>query len=328
MQAVREVSDGIYRIDVNHTRPDTTCCYLIGGGDGAALIDCGGGQRGEAAVLAALKTLALPAAAVQVFAVTHAHLDHAGAAGQLMRHLPQATFAAHPDGLKHLINPAAALEPASRALYGDTFFQTYYGGLTGVPAARARALTDGEILTFGNRNIQVLYTPGHAWHHVSFYDAAAAFVAAGDAYGISYSYGKNRAGEPPPLVVPVTPPSQFNPPAMCDSLGRLQALNAASMGLAHFDTLDMTADADLYYRRQLLAVEEWQTQAAELFAEAPEQFEARMKTYLLDWISSAAEGEDAAVVRERHAMDTTLSAAGFAYYMKKITAAAQGQQGL
>ena len=325
MQAIREVSADIYRIDVNHTRPKVTCCYLFRTSAGAALVDCGGGHRGEAAVLAALKALAMEAEEVRWLLVTHAHLDHAGAAGQLMQQLPQATFAAHPSALKHLIDPGQALEPASRALYGEDFFNTYYGGLTGIAETRTQALTDGEVLTLGERRLQVLFTPGHAWHHVSFYDETAGFIAAGDAYGLSYHNTLGSSDTQAPLVVPVTPPSQFNPPALCASIERLQSLNAGTIGLAHFDTLDMTTHADLYCREQLQALAEWQKRAEELFAESPEeQFEENMKVYLLDWVSAAAaaRGYDAGAAREQHNLDSMLSASGFAYYMKKKTAAA------
>lgn len=323
-EAPREVAAGVYRIDVNHPRPRHTCAYLLVKDGAAAVIDCGGGTRGAAAVCNALAALGIAAEAVQWLLVTHAHLDHAGAAGRLMQALPKARFAAHPSALKHLVDPHKALMPASLALFGKPFFEKFYGGLMPVPAARAQALSDGERLPLGRGDLTAVFTPGHAWHHVSFFDAAASFIAAGDAYGVSYRQldcAETGTGSGMGLLVPVMPPSQFNPPAMEESIRRLHGLGAAHMGLAHFDVLDTAtaANADRYLNMQLEALAAWQPKAAALFAETPVRFYPRMKAYLLDWITQRAEaqGADRETAQRLHDNDANLSALGFEYYLKK-----------
>lgn len=318
---VREVAEGIHRIDVNHPQPEVTCCYLIVEGDAAALIDCGGGQRGADAVLAGLAQLGIPREQVRLFLVTHAHLDHAGAAGQLMQALPSAAFFAHPSAVKHLVNPFEALVPASQALYGRKFFDDQYGGMQAVPGGRAQALADGEALDLNGRRLQAIFTPGHAWHHVSFYDAAASFIVAGDAYGISYRQ-LYRAGEEG-LLAPVTPPSQFNPEAMEKSIRALHGLKAARIGLSHYDVLDAAAYADAYLQQQLQALDEWQRQADGLFAQSPARFAPQMQDYLMEWIGrrAAEYGAERPRAEQLHAGDVALSAAGFNHYLKKKASA-------
>ena len=317
----REVADGVYRIDVNHPQPLHTCGYLIVSDGAAAMFDCGGGRRGAAAVMGGLKELGIAAEQVQWLVVTHAHLDHAGAGGLLMQALPQARFAAHPSALKHLLNPQAALAPASALLFGEEFFETYYGGLLAVEAERAQALEDGEeILIGGARKIITHYTPGHAWHHASFYDAAASFIIAGDAYGNSYRQtDRNGLG----LLMPVMPPSQFDPPTMAASIRRLHDLRADAVGLAHFDVVDTATYGDTYTEVQLRALEDWQLAANGIHAKDADNFEPLMKDYLFEWLShrATAHGVDAAGVRQMYNNDVSLSAGGFAHYMKKTAAA-------
>ena len=317
---VCEIAAGIYRIDVNHPQPQTTCCYLIAHGNAQAIIDCGGGTRGTTAVLSALKSLAIAPEKINFLLATHAHLDHSGAAGQLMQQLPQATFAAHPDTVKHLTAPDAALVPASRALYGNAFFDTYYGGIVPIANERARVLQDDEEVLLDGSTLRVVYTPGHAWHHVSFYDSKNAFLVAGDAYGISY---RQLDGNDTCLLVPVMPPSQYNPPALIASIHRLHQLGAKTIGLAHYSTLDNARYHEDYLQMLLQAQKEWQQQAELLFAEKQENFYARMKQYLLDWVRARAQerGLCAETAQKLHEHDSGLSAGGFEYYLKKNAAA-------
>jgi len=48
-----------------------------------------------------------------------------------------------------------------------------------IPEA-ARYLEEGELIRFGNTELSVLYTPGHAAGHVCLYDEAEKFVITGD----------------------------------------------------------------------------------------------------------------------------------------------------
>ena len=54
----------------------------------------------------------------------------------------------------------------------------------GMPAPDSPAiekfLDQGDVVTFGNTKLEVLFTPGHASGHIAFYDRAGGYVIAGD----------------------------------------------------------------------------------------------------------------------------------------------------
>src|SRR5260370_982841 len=98
----------------------------------------------------------------RVLALTHIHLDHAGASGSLLRRFPDAEVWVHERGAPHLIDPAKLLESASR-LYGERMGELW-GELLPVPRERIKVLVGGESLG----PFRVAHTPGHASHHVSY----------------------------------------------------------------------------------------------------------------------------------------------------------------
>ncbi|HET9002941.1 MAG TPA: MBL fold metallo-hydrolase, partial [Gemmatimonadaceae bacterium] len=75
--------------------PDVIAAFLITSPEGHTLIETGPGST-----LPALETAVRAAGArledVTQLAVTHIHLDHAGAAGSLLRRLPDARLFVHP----------------------------------------------------------------------------------------------------------------------------------------------------------------------------------------------------------------------------------------
>ncbi|MBW3551718.1 MAG: MBL fold metallo-hydrolase, partial [Proteobacteria bacterium] len=110
-------SHGIVTIDTGFQRPRFDACYLIAEGGRAAFVDCGT-NHSVPAMLAALADRDLPREAVDWLVLTHVHLDHAGGAGLLMQHLPNARLLVHPRGARHMIDPARLIAGAT-AVYGE-----------------------------------------------------------------------------------------------------------------------------------------------------------------------------------------------------------------
>src|ERR1043165_2143182 len=169
-------------IDLHHMgQAETVASCLLESEAGPLLID-----PGPAATLPALRSgLAAAGYAVGDLAavlLTHIHLDHAGASGTLARENPRLTVYVHQAGAPHVVDPSKLLASATR-LYGARMDELW-GEVAPVPAERVSVLEGGERLAFGGRAIDVAYTPGHAWHHVSYYvpDAGVAFV--GDTAGL------------------------------------------------------------------------------------------------------------------------------------------------
>src|ERR1700684_22878 len=99
--------------------PHAIGVYLVDTDDGLALFDCG-----PSSTLAALDTgLAdhgVELTDVRHLLLSHIHLDHAGAAGALVRRHPGLTVWVSEIGYPHLIDPSR-LERSARRLYGDLF---------------------------------------------------------------------------------------------------------------------------------------------------------------------------------------------------------------
>ena len=311
-QEIIEVAQDVFRVDVEYPIPGQTCCYLIRCRNAAAIVDCGG-KKGIGAVMDALAHCGIAPEGVEWLIPTHAHLDHASACGHLMQKLPNAVLAAHPATVKHLMDPNKTLVPAVRGLYGNAYFDEHYGELPPIAGNRVHNLEDNEeMLLAKTRSLRTVYSPGHAWHHLSVYDETASFLALGDAYGVSYreidSDGKS-------LVVPVMPPTQFNPAAMEETIHRLHGLGAKTVGWAHFGA---TVNTDDLAKQQLDALATWQKQAEIFYAEARgDDFYRRMFDYILAWSLERAPGGNADTVKRRHKTDAHLSSHGFLHMLDK-----------
>lgn len=156
--------------------------------------------------------------------LTHVHLDHAGAAGTLVREYPHVKVYVHERGATHLIDPAKLLASATR-LYGDQMGRLW-GEVAAVPAANIVVPADGDVLEIDGVAFDVAYTAGHASHHVCYRDRRSGVVYAGDTGGI-------RVG-PSPYVLPPTPPPDIDVPAWQASLARLRAWEPSGVFVTHF----------------------------------------------------------------------------------------------
>jgi glyoxylase-like metal-dependent hydrolase (beta-lactamase superfamily II) len=181
--------------------------------------------------LAALDGLGMPRTAVEFVIPTHVHLDHAGCSGVLMRELPAATLVVHPRGARHLIDPTALIESAL-AVYGPEEMARSYGSIVGVDEARVRTTHDGMDLMLGTRRLHFIDTPGHARHHHCLWDEASRGWFTGDTFGISYrEFDVPGRGA---WIKPTTPPTQFEPDALRESIARMVAHDPACLYLTHY----------------------------------------------------------------------------------------------
>ena len=181
-------------------------------------------------LLEALAALGLEREAVDWVIPTHVHLDHAGGAGLLMRHLPQAKALIHPRGARHLIDPLALVEGA-RAVYGVEVVQQTYGTIEPIPAERVVESHDEMTILVGQRPLRLIDTPGHARHHHCVWDARSRGWFTGDTFGISYREFDTAAGA---WIFPNTTPVQFEPDALHRSIDRLMAADPLVLYPTHF----------------------------------------------------------------------------------------------
>ena len=185
--------------------------------------------------------------------LTHIHLDHAGAAGTMVRRHPHLKVFVHERGAPHLIDPAKLRASAER-LYGADM-DRLWGELAPVPAANVRVPVDGDALTFGDIGIDVAYTRGHASHHVCYRDRHSGIVYAGDTGGI-------RVG-PSAYVLPPTPPPDIDVPAWQASIDRIRAWNPAGVFVTHFG---LHRDAEVHLAALSRELEAWERLTGEILS--------------------------------------------------------------
>ena len=194
--------------------------------------------------------------------LTHIHLDHAGGCGSLVRENPRLRVYVHSRGAPHMADPRKLLDSARR-LYGDTM-QRLYGEVLAVPQSNLDVLEGGESLTMGSRQLDVLYTPGHAAHHVTYVDSLEGVAFVGDTAGIAI--------EGHPFVLPATPPPDINLELWNTSLDAIAALHAKRLFLTHFGFSDHPAQHINSFRERLLR---WSDLAARVLSEGTEESQAR-----------------------------------------------------
>ena len=185
--------------------------------------------------------------------LTHIHLDHAGASGTLVRENPKLQVYVHENGAVHMSAPEKLLKSAAR-LYGDTM-QTLFGDFLPVPGENLQVLRGNEVLRLGGRRLQVLYTPGHASHHVTYFDPEERVAFVGDTAGICVN---GHA-----FILPATPPPDISIELWDASLNAIASLNARRLFLTHFSFSDDPAEHLERYRERL---HYWSDRAAAIIA--------------------------------------------------------------
>jgi glyoxylase-like metal-dependent hydrolase (beta-lactamase superfamily II) len=207
-------------IDLHHQAPGIVGCYLLDTNDGPALFDCGP-TTAIPHLKAGLAEHGLDLMDLRHLLLSHIHLDHAGAAGVLVRQNPWLQVHVSEIGAPHLIDPTK-LEASARRLYGMSF-DDLWGELAPIPASNVHTLGT-RILGF-----ECFPTPGHAWHHVS-YLAADGTLYAGDAVGVRLGGAR--------FVMPPCPPPEFDLEAWEQSITDIERRAPARLALIHFGVFD------------------------------------------------------------------------------------------
>jgi glyoxylase-like metal-dependent hydrolase (beta-lactamase superfamily II) len=226
---LEDLGHGIYAIDTGFQRPRFDAAFLIVENGRAAFIDTGT-NHSVPRLLASLAALGLTPDAVDWVIPTHVHLDHAGGVGLLMQSLPNARVLVHPRGLRHMVNPRA-LWLSARAVYGEEEMQRSYGKLVPVPAERADASHDEQVLMLAGRPLRFIDSPGHAKHHHAIWDERSRSWFTGDTFGLSYRAFDvdGRA-----WILPTSTPVQFEPEPLKATVARLLAAEPVAMQVTHY----------------------------------------------------------------------------------------------
>jgi glyoxylase-like metal-dependent hydrolase (beta-lactamase superfamily II) len=204
-------------IDLHHQgRERVIGVYLVETEDGLALHDCGPTSALEG-LEAGLAARGVALTDVRHLLLSHIHLDHAGAAGVLVREHPGLQVHVSEVGAPHLVDPSR-LESSARRLYGDAF-DTLWGELAPVPEANVHVVGARVV------GLDCFASPGHAKHHVCYLDAEGTLLA-GDAAGVRI--------QPTTFVMPPTPPPDIDVEAWHATLDEIERRGPERLALIHF----------------------------------------------------------------------------------------------
>jgi len=207
-------------IDLGHSGPGVVASYLLDTDDGPALFDCGP-TTCIPALEAGLAAHGLSLGDIRHLLLSHIHLDHAGAAGVLVRLQPGLRVHVSEIGAPHLLDPSR-LEASARRLYGDAFDQLW-GELAPIPQENLRVVGDRVV------GLECFPTTGHASHHVSYF-AADGTVYAGDAAGVRLVGAA--------FVMPPCPPPEFDLEAWERTIQEIARRAPSRLALVHFGVHD------------------------------------------------------------------------------------------
>jgi len=221
-------------MDLNHEGLERVIgVYLLETTDGLALQDCGP----STCVLALEERLAergLALTDVRHLLLSHIHLDHAGAAGVLVRKHPGLQVHVSGIGALHVVDPSR-LERSARRLYGDEF-DTLWGELAPVPEANVHIVGDDVL------GLACFPSPGHASHHVCYLDREGTLYA-GDAAGVRVMPDRH--------ILPVAPPPDVDLDAWERTMDEIELRAPERLALIHFGVVDQPRDHLRRLRRQL-----------------------------------------------------------------------------
>ena len=263
---VTRIGGGASIVDLHHQGlPGIIGVGVLELDDGVALVDPGPEVR-LGALGAGLAEMGHSLESVRAALLTHIHLDHATAAGAIVREAPRAKVYVHAVGAPHMVDPSRLLASAGR-IYGERMAELW-GEFLPVPRESLRVVDEGDTVVLrgrrgghqGGRRFEVAYVPGHARHHVAYYEAATATAWVGDVGGIRIEGGP---------ALPVTPPPDIDVERWKSSIERVMAWGPERIVPSHFGAYGDVAAHFAELRAGLDAWAAWVGEADERGAGVP-----------------------------------------------------------
>ncbi len=289
--AIQELGEGRLLIDLDfqHT-PGLIGSYLLPEKDGGWAVVEVGPTTCHQAFLEGLAAAGITPVEVKDVFVTHIHLDHAGGLGALVDSLPKAVFHVHEVGRPHMLDTSKLVQSAARA-WGPMSDQLW-GPVLPVPADRLRALKGGETFALDRgASLTVIPAPGHANHHVAFFDSALAAVMTGDGAGVLLQGSTH--------VRPAVPPPDLDVDMLLSSLERMRSFAPRRLLFSHYGPAD---NAVARLEEAAERVNRWVAVAREVIQKTPTVPEIARALEEDDLALSRAEGEPAIQAQRTNAV--------------------------
>ena len=278
--------------------------YLLPEESGWSLVETGPASCRDA-LLAGIDRAGVARDEIRHVFVTHIHLDHAGGVGALAESLPSATFYAHELGVPHLVDPTKLIASARRA-WGAAA-DPLWGPIVPAPASRVVPLRGGERFPLRDGALEVIATPGHAKHHVAYFDTRTRSVFSGDGAGVRLEHSSR--------VRPAVPPPDLDLDQLFASLDAMRRRDPKRVLYSHFGpSPDGAQDLERYRG----IVEAWRDVALRAARERPDAdlIAERLRTFDLGSGSGQRPRPGEAEDRSTLVSGYELAARGFLRYFE------------
>ena len=254
---VRELGQGRQLLDLDFRDTEgLVAAYLLPEEEGWSLVETGPSTCREALLAGVARAGVSPEEVRHVF-VTHIHLDHAGGMGAVVDAFPNATFYAHELGVPHMVDPTRLAASARRA-WGPASDQLW-GTIAPVPASRIVSLRGGERFALDHGELEVLATPGHARHHLAFFDSGIRGIFTGDGAGVRLERSAH--------LRPAVPPPDLD---LEDLFSSIEAMRRTEPLLVLFSHFGPSPDGAADLSRYRTVVEQWRDVALSASRERPD----------------------------------------------------------
>jgi glyoxylase-like metal-dependent hydrolase (beta-lactamase superfamily II) len=126
--------------------------------------------------------------------------------------------------LKHAVDPSKLIQ-STKTVFGEDF-EAGFGPILPVPQSQIKAVEDGEIIKVGSRELQIIYAPGHAPHHIVIFDRSVNGIFCGEALGLP-------GGEDNRILLPAVAPPSFDQEIYLETMEKLRKLGARILFYSH-----------------------------------------------------------------------------------------------
>ena len=276
------IASDISYIDLNFCdTPKSIATGVYAGDAGAVLIDPGPGSCIDT-LRSSLAGQGIGVRDIESILITHIHLDHAGATGLLVRDNPRIRVFVHEKGAPHVVDPSKLINSANQ-LWGVEGVARLWGQVIPVPESNLQVLGERAQITAGGRPFDVRYTPGHASHHVSYFDDRSGLVWAGDTAGLRFTSKV--------FTLPPTPPPDIDLEAWRDSLAKIREWKPETVFITHFGPYGGAAQHLDDIETSLREVAEMARRAIQADASDEAKYE-RFKADVIAYVRSAVDEQE------------------------------------
>lgn len=239
-----KVGERVYLLDTMALGQAGTVGAFLIKGPKVTLVDCGYATSYQT-VLDGMKEVGVTPTEVRYLIPTHVHLDHAGAAGRLLKEMPNVEVISQEKGTPHLVDPERLIDSSTRVFGKD--IMAMYGLPEPIPADRVTSFGEEMSLDLGGgMSATLIHTPGHAPHQLSMMIENPKMLLTADAVGITYPGMKT--------VIPTTPPPSFDPNLLVATVGELEQTDPKALLVPHFGA---RRDVDFVFEDTNAKVREW-----------------------------------------------------------------------